>query len=311
MQVFQDNYLGDRLTIRVSGKNISIDSLPTTRKYNRMLVTIIDHGGNECYKEIYTCGSRIAFTPDIFTPGEYGMRLYAGPASDNMFHSRFGGKLGLPLLFNGKKLSFRASPYTLANVLFVGSIPTSKDFLNECLEPTPYIQSDHNSIRSLAAEIRKGRIFRESLLIGVNDWVASNISYDMDALFGNRYLDDDHSSLAILRNKRGVCSGYHNLTSALLRACGIPTLGISCYSLGLGSKGWWYDRNNMDRETNHIMTAAYVGNRWRLMDVTWDSDLEYRNGKVISKSGLGASRTYCDASIPYISLTHRFDDYEF
>ena len=214
------------------------------------------------------------------------------------------------MLFNGKNFTFKASPFTLANARFVNELPISADFLSKCLGPTFEIQCDIFAIRSLASEIKRGRIFPESIMIGVNDWVAKNISYDLDSLVGKRYLNCDNSAAAVLQTRRGVCCGYHNLTSALLRACGIPTLGIVCFSLGRHSNGWWYDRDNMIQETNHIMTAAFVSKRWRLMDVTWNSDNEYRQGRVVSRSGLGATRTYCDATIPFISLSHRFDDYE-
>lgn len=310
MQALQDNNLGDRLSLKATGRTLSIDSLPTGGNFDGVLVGVVDSSGKEVYKEAFPRGRRILFTPDVYVSGEYGMRLYAGPARDNMYHSWFGGVSGIPLLFNGRKWSFREAPFTLGNTSFVRNLPVSRAFLDDCLESTSEIQSNNVSIRSVAARIRQGRIFSESILLGVNDWVASNISYDLDSLVNDRYMDEDVSAVTILRRRRGVCCGYHNLVSALLRACGIPTLGIVCYTLGRGSKGWWYDGNNMDQETNHIMTAAFVSKRWRLMDVTWNSDLEYRNGRAYSRSGLGSSRTYCDASIPFISLTHRFDDYE-
>lgn len=80
-------------------------------------------------------------------------------------------------------------------------------------------------------------------------------------------MDEDVSAAAILSRRRGVCCGHH-LVSAPLRACGIPTLGVVHYTLCRGSKGWWYDGNNMD----------------------------YRNGRVFPRScGLGRPGRYCDA----------------
>lgn len=311
MQVLQDNYLGNHLEMRAAGRRISIVSLPSGGSFDGILVTVTGSDGREYYSQSFQRGTRITVTPDITVPGLYGLKVFAGPAADGYYHSWFGGLAQLPLFFNGKTLSFRDSPFTLANIRFVESLPVSRRFLSSCLLPTPEIQCNSAPIRKLAREISKGRHFIESILVGVNDWVAKNISYDLDALAGERYRFDDISAEGILKARKGVCCGYSNLTSALLRACGIPTLNIPCFSLGYGVEGWWYDRGNLDGETNHVITAAYVSKRWRMMDVTWNSDLQYSRGKVTSKSGLGASRAYCDASIPFISLTHRLDEYEF
>lgn len=310
MQALQDNNLGDRLSLKAAGRTLSIDSLPAGGNYGGVLVAVVDGAGREVFKDVYQRGQRIVFSPVLRASGAYRLCVYAGPAMDGRYHSWFGGSSGIPLLFDGRSLSFQAAPYMLANSKFVHDLPVSRTFLDECLEPDPDIQCGSAAIRALAAQIKKGRIFPESILLGVNDWVARNISYDMDALIGNRYRFDDNSALRVLETRRSVCGGYHNLTSAILRACGIPTVGVTCFALGRSTTGWWYDADNMNQDANHIMTAAYVRGRWRLMDVTWDSDLEYCRGRVVARSGLGPSRSYCDASIPYISLTHRFREYE-
>ena len=311
MQVLRDNYLGNHLEMRAAGRRISITSLPSGGSFDAILVTVEGSDGQQYFSQSFPRGTAVTVVPEITVPGLYGLKVFAGPAADGFYHSWFCGQAQFPLLFNGKTLSFRDGPFTLANARFVESIPVSRRFLSSCLLPTPEIQCDSTPIQTLAREIGKGRHFSESLLVGVNDWVAKNIAYDMDALIGERYRFDDISAEGVLEARRGVCCGYSNLTSALLRACGIPTLNIPCFSLGYGVEGWWYDRRNLDGETNHVITAAYVAGRWRMMDVTWNSDLQYSRGKFTRKSGLGASRAYCDASIPFLSLTHRLDEYDF
>lgn len=285
--------------IRTAGRTLSIDSLPSGWNYDNLLVKIVDLAGREIIRETRPKGSGILLTPDLPAPGKYGLCLYAGPAEDNLYHGLFCCRQGFPMSFDGKDLSFNPSPFAISNGCFMQALPVSGDFLAEALAPTVDIQCQDTRITALAAEIRKGCLFRESVLVRVHDWVAKNVSYDYDAL-AEGLIDDVHSAVDVLSRRRSVCCGYHNLTTALLRACGIPAVGIACCSLLHGTQ-----------KVDHIMTAAFVDNRWHLMDVTWDSDLEYRHGRVKAKTGMGLSRSYCDATLPFISLTHRFDEYEF
>ena len=299
MQTLQDNHLGDRLTLRAVGRTLKIDSLPTAGNYGNVLVKIVDRAGGELFREIRPKGPGMLFDPALPAPGEYGLCLYAGPVEDNTYHGLYCSEAGIPMTFDGRGLSFKPSPFAISNGCFMQALPVSGEFLTEALAPTVNIQCRDTRIRALAAEIRKGRIFKESILVGVHDWVAKNVSYDYDAL-AEGLIDDVHGAVDVLIRRRSVCCGYHNLTAALLRACGIPAVGIACCSLLHGTQ-----------KSDHIMTAAFAGRRWHLMDVTWDSDLDYRHGKVSAKTGMGLSHSYCDATLPFISLTHRFDDYEF
>ena len=54
----------------------------------------------------------------------------------------------------------------------------------------------------------------------------------------------------------GVCEGYANLASAMLRSLGIQTKYISSDSL---SHGW-----------NHVNIGTVENPDWRMMDCTWD-----------------------------------------
>lgn len=310
LQQLSDNHLGDNLTLHLDGKSVVVDSLPSGGQFGRVMITVKDASDGDVFQETWPRTGKIRFEPGFVRPGEYRLRLFAGPASDGYYHSWFGMSDGFRLQFDGKAAAFLEAPCTVVNRRFLRNLPVSGSFLSECLAPTRDIQSDAPAIKALAAELRRGRCFSEAIMVGVNDWVARNISYDLDLLEGDRYLDADMSAVRVLQARRSVCSGYHHLVSALLRANGIPTLGICCYSLGFGTRGGWNNWANLTGNTNHIITAALIGQRWRVMDVTWNSNQQYRRGKVTSRGVLGASRAYCDATIPFISLSHRFDDYE-
>ncbi|MCL2809244.1 MAG: transglutaminase-like domain-containing protein [Treponema sp.] len=49
----------------------------------------------------------------------------------------------------------------------------------------------------------------------INDWICDNIAYDVDHYFGRRYNSQDYVS--VLRNKKGVCSGYAALFYEMCR----------------------------------------------------------------------------------------------
>lgn len=62
-----------------------------------------------------------------------------------------------------------------------------------------------------------------------------------------------------------------------MRAAGISSIGLSCYSLNITTDGGWKcPENNVDYP-NHIIAAAYVNVRWVYMDITWNSDNLYEN----------------------------------
>jgi transglutaminase-like putative cysteine protease len=83
------------------------------------------------------------------------------------------------------------------------------------LEPSHDIQSDNPEIASLAAGLVRGLRTEAEAVDAIFVWVRDNITYDL-----SRRLPVD--ALSVLHNRSGVCSGFANLSVALLRAGGIP-----------------------------------------------------------------------------------------
>ncbi len=76
------------------------------------------------------------------------------------------------------------------------------------------------------------------------------------------------SAETVLLERRAICSGYAELTVALLQALGIPTITVSGSSHG--ASGSW---------SNHAWNEAYVDGHWIIIDNTWgmkcfDADVE-------------------------------------
>ena len=103
----------------------------------------------------------------------------------------------------------------------------------------------------------------------LHDWICDNIAYDADMLFSGKISGQDWQS--VLKKKKAVCSGYTNLMNEMCRLAGIESIGVSGWSKGFGYKGY------LDDYTDHAWNAVHIGNRWYLVDCTWDAGIvEYK-----------------------------------
>lgn len=97
----------------------------------------------------------------------------------------------------------------------------------------------------------------------LHDWICDTIAYDTDMYFSGRITDQDYVS--VLKKKKAVCSGYTNLMNEMCRIAGIESIGINGYSKGFGYSG------KIGKNTDHAWNAVHIGNKWYLIDVTWDA----------------------------------------
>ena len=104
----------------------------------------------------------------------------------------------------------------------------------------------------------------------INDWICDNIAYDVDHYFGRTYNRQDYVS--VIRNKKGVCSGYAAVFNAMCRLASIESIGISGFSKGVGYRGY------LGTSSDHEWNAVKISNKWYLIDVTWNAGyLIYRS----------------------------------
>jgi hypothetical protein len=97
----------------------------------------------------------------------------------------------------------------------------------------------------------------------LHDWICDTIAYDAEMYFSGRTTAQDY--ISVLRKKKAVCSGYTNLFNQMCELAGIESIGINGYSKGFGYAG------KIGRNTDHAWNAVHIGNKWYLIDVTWDS----------------------------------------
>jgi len=124
-------------------------------------------------------------------------------------------------------------------------------------------------IVTLAKSIAEGKKTDMEKVRAVHDWVAGNISYDVELYGKGEITSEMVDPVQVLRKRKSVCSGYSALTEKLLEALGIPARTVN---------GWgrwyyesWEETFKRSPEGNHAWNEAFVDGRWIAMDVTWDA----------------------------------------
>jgi len=97
----------------------------------------------------------------------------------------------------------------------------------------------------------------------LHDWICDNIAYDANMYFSGRVTAQDY--ISVLKKKLAVCSGYANLFIQMCKLAGMESIGINGYSKGFGYTG------KIGNNTDHAWNAINIGNKWYLIDVTWDA----------------------------------------
>lgn len=171
---------------------------------------------------------------------------------------------------------------------------------SEYLAATEYIQSSDSEIVSLSNEITQGLCDNYDKVQAIHDWVAENIFYDFDAFYNGDLNGVDAKS--VLNSKKSVCAGYANLMAALIRCQGLPCRVQSGFALGIGEEQKWTSANKY-KESNHAWNEVYVDERWIIIDATWDSNNEYKDGEYIK--GDTIKQIYFDSTMEFFSFSHK------
>ncbi len=155
------------------------------------------------------------------------------------------------------------------------------------LAPSAHVNSDHESVKSLAMDITEGKTTDMERIRAIHKWVITNIEYDYDA-----YLKGDNTmytaSETIDRGK-GTCRDYSFTVAALARAIGIPTRVV-----------YGNINNTTDWDTQlHAWNQAYINGEWITLDTTWDAGY-IEEGKFVA----APSDKYFNPDIKSFAKTH-------
>lgn len=291
------------LRISVFGKTLIIQHLPDKLCKREMILVVKNDNGEEIMRNSYSRTANKSLNLDKLNIGSYYFDVYY--LMGDLYWPFFSHNQPM-LVKDYNRIWFAASPFTIYNSIQTHSWETDCEFLKRQLVSNRQYQSNEREIVQRAKEITQGHFFPYTKMLAIHDYIANNVAYDTDAFYSNQYLYNDNSALTTLRTGRGVCQGYTNLSIALLRSIGIPAMEVPCFALGREYSGGWKKTNNIhSSKANHVITAAFVNNRWSVMDITWDSDYEIVNGKRCEKTGCGLSHKYFDMTTTMFSLTHK------
>jgi len=93
-------------------------------------------------------------------------------------------------------------------------LPIADSRVSAYLRPTPFLQSDHPSIKALAEKILNGETDAQRAAVKLKDWVYKEIAKEPTVSIPN--------ALQVLQTRKGDCNEHTVLFNALARAAGIP-----------------------------------------------------------------------------------------
>jgi len=134
------------------------------------------------------------------------------------------------------------------------------------LLPSRGIQSDAPEIKELAERLTAGKKSDRSKAKAIYDFVAKNITYDVQKYRNDEFALDD-SALKTLKQRKGVCQDYSFLAIALLRSIGMEARFVEGIADGV----------------RHAWVEVKVDGRWLTMDPTWGSGYLNANGWFVKR----------------------------
>lgn len=295
----------DSISLLFRGNMLIINNLPQWMLANRIMICVSDFALKEFHKEVYSVKLPFSITLNI-PNGHYYLQLYYESRKGSNYYLAINCTEGFTIVVEKSIVSFVVPVTLTGNKAFFLNL--KNDFAAKIFyrQNTSNYQSNLPEIKSLAEKITKYKTGNYNKILAIHDWVAENLYYDKDALKSGKYRYEKYDVMSMLHNKRTVCRGYSKMAVTLLRAIDIPAIDVECFALGETSDGGWDCNNNLSAEANHVITFALANNRWIIMDPTWDSVNEYRNGEYVEKSEGGARHNYYDATLAFFSYTHRF-----
>jgi transglutaminase-like putative cysteine protease len=129
----------------------------------------------------------------------------------------------------------------------------------ECLEPTPFMDSDHPAIAELAAELAGSQISDRDKAVKLYYWVRDAIRYNP---YGMALNVAGLCASTTLENRQGWCVPKALLLAALCRARGIPAgLGLADVRNHLSTERM---RESMETDVfyYHGYTSIYLDGAW-------------------------------------------------
>ncbi len=175
----------------------------------------------------------------------------------------------------------RAAEYTISAKPFDPArsvaLPVEGADLRRWRSASKGIESKDEAIRSLAMQVVGDETNAYAAAWKLRAWVHDNMTYTIEASRGSE------SALQILKTRKGVCTHYAILYTALARAVGLP----SRIAVGLCYGNW----DGPGSFQPHAWAESYVG-EWIAVDPTWGDDLVDATHIKLAEGGIEALTGY-------------------
>ncbi|MCL1831887.1 MAG: transglutaminase-like domain-containing protein [Oscillospiraceae bacterium] len=178
-----------------------------------------------------------------------------------------------------------------ATALYLSGNDASREKNTQTLEDIKKIADEMTA--SLDNDYDKAKI--------ISAWVAANVYYNRDISTTADNTDTLTQTIAlsnVLNTKRTICSGYANLTAAMLESQGIRAITVIGNAVNIAE----YDMIG-DASRHHEWTAFWYEKeqRWVMLDSGWDSWNYHENGRDVRQN---APRKYFDITPQALAQTH-------
>lgn len=306
MQTFDTSYGYDKLSLKLGLKDIIVTMCPLSHTKKNFHFEFVNCSDGKCKGISMRLEKGLRIPYILNDESLYYLNIYIQSDVDSSYYVSYIQPKSIKLQCLNGRLRFVDSPVLLSNRKIINELRDDGASLEQYKRSSGYFDYSDLRLRNLAVSITKNCVTMRQKAAAIHDWITSHIYYDCDALKNGTYWKRDNSPTAILKDKRCVCVGFTYLMVSLLRSVGIPSIVQNCFALNISNDGDWEFGDNMISEANHVMTIAYFENRWRVIDVTWDTFNRYENQEFNNKMSSIRSRLYFDATIEFISNTHRF-----
>lgn len=305
---FSSSHFTEKAELQFSSNVLIIHNLPADSLFDNFMIVL--YKGAKTIMQNVLCRqkeSRICLKFPQLEDGEYCLCIYySSPIRKGYYEPYLYGNSIIVCVENGI-LFFKFPDIAEHNNQFLDNISTDTHSLMKYTKPSYSIQSYDSDIKRKAKEIVKFSHTNYHRLLSIHNWVARNLFYDYDSLINNAYKNSKISAIDVLSSGKSVCQGYSELTIAMIRSLGIPAIGIICYASHTDSVNKYMSNKNQC-EANHIFSAAYIDNRWILMDCTWDSPNRYEKNSFCKINANGIFTKYFDPTLQFISSSHKFTE---
>lgn len=300
------NY-SEKVELQLSSNVLIIHNLPADIHFNEIMIALTDDKSHDILRETLhrERDKNIVYKFPNLSDGDYYLNIYYKSSNYRGYYEPFIYGSCITLNHWGNLLRFCPPHIVDLNNKFLHDIKIDSNSLHKYTKPSFAVQSYDSEVIKKAKEITRFSHSDYHRLLSIHNWAARNLFYDYDSLIDDAYKKSKISATDVLKTGKSVCQGYTELTIAMMRSLGIPAIGIRCYALG-DNPGGWNNPLNMKDETNHIFTAAFVDNRWILMDCTWDSPNRFEKNQFQKLHTNGLFTKYFDPTIEFMSASHRF-----